>query len=73
MNEENNIQTWKKLGIEEYLLIIVGKKIGIETFVLWNAEQVGISLDEYGFETTAKKLAPRFKRRLLAELCHIKG
>lgn len=59
--EENNVQLWKKPGSEEYLLIIVGEKIGIETFILWNAEQVGISLDTYGFETTAKRLRPKFK------------
>ena len=60
-SEENNVQIWKKSGHEEYLLIIVGQKIGIETFILWNAEQVGITLDTYGFETVAKKLRPKFK------------
>lgn len=59
--EENNVQLWKKSDSEEYLLIIVGQKIGVETFLLWNAEQVGISLETYGFEKTAKKMRPTFK------------
>ena len=62
VSEENNVQLWQKTNSKvEYLIVIIGKRIGIEAFMLQNAEQVGVSLYDYGFEATVKRLRPRFK------------
>jgi hypothetical protein len=61
MFEKDNVQLHKKSGAEEYLLVIVGKKVGIETFLLTNAEHVGVNFQDYGFDTAMKELKPRFK------------
>ncbi len=43
----------------EQIVIILDK--AIETFLLWNAEQVGISIEKYGFSLTLKELGNQFK------------
>jgi hypothetical protein len=65
--EENNIQLWKKPDSDVYLIVIIGKNVGIETFVLDNARAVGVSLVTYGFETNAKKLGRKFFKTVAIE------
>ena len=67
LSEENNVQLWKKMDSGVYLIVIVGKKIGIEAFILDNAKAVGISLIEYGFETDAKKLGTKYFKTVAIE------
>lgn len=59
LSEENNVQLWKKPDSDVYLIVIVGEKAGIETFILDNAKAVGLNLVTYGFETNAKKLGKK--------------
>ena len=69
ISEENNIRLLKKPEKEIYLILIVGRKVGIETFLRWNAEQVGIDLADYGFviddTVKAKKRFSKFKKEAI--------
>ncbi len=59
IREDNNVRFLRLPQREVYLIVIVGN--GIESFLLWNAAQVNINLEDYGFETTPKRMKARFK------------
>ena len=59
ISETNKVQLLQKPNSGEYLIVIMFK--GAESFLLWNANEVGISLADYGFATTVKGLIPRLK------------
>ena len=48
----------KKAEMERYLIII---QKAIESFLIWNAEQVGIDLTDFGFPKDIKSLGNRLK------------
>ncbi|GAA4445913.1 hypothetical protein GCM10023189_00410 [Nibrella saemangeumensis] len=58
--EENKICFRHRPGSNQYLIII---DKAIETFLLWNAGQVGISISDYGFEPAIRNFGLRLKRR----------
>lgn len=60
MRQENKVCLLHKPESHQYIIII---DKAIETFLLWNAEQVGISIAAYGFESEVKKLGLQLKRR----------
>lgn len=69
VSEGNNVRLLKKPEKEIYLILIVGRKVGIETFLRWNAEQVGINLSDYGFlidyTKKGKKKFSQFKKEAM--------
>ncbi|MDQ6479637.1 hypothetical protein [Dyadobacter sp. LHD-138] len=48
----------KKVDMERYLIVV---QRAIESFLLWNAEQVGIDLGDFGFPRDIKPLGNRLK------------
>ncbi|TKT92092.1 hypothetical protein [Dyadobacter frigoris] len=48
----------KKLGKDQYLIVI---QKAIESFLVWNADQVGIDLTDFGFPKDVKSLGNRLK------------
>lgn len=56
---ENKVVFKKKRYIEHYLLVI---DKAIETFLIWNAQQVSIDLEKYGFTPNLKRLCQLMKR-----------
>jgi hypothetical protein len=58
--EENKVCFMRRPNSGEYWIRNVFG--GVEAFILWNAEQVGVNLTEYGFADTVKGLRPRFKK-----------
>ncbi|MVM30198.1 hypothetical protein GO755_09145 [Spirosoma sp. HMF4905] len=56
---ENKVIFKKKQLVEHYLLVI---DKAIETFLIWNAQQVAIDLAEYGFTSNLKRLCQLMKR-----------
>jgi len=72
---ENKVIFKKKRLIEHYLLVV---DKAIETFLIWNAQQVDIDLSDYGLTSELKRLCQLMKRttigsdpnylRLLADL-----
>ncbi|MVM41793.1 hypothetical protein GO730_35835 [Spirosoma sp. HMF3257] len=56
---ENKVIFKKKRFVEHYLLVI---DKAIETFLIWNAQQVDINLAEYGFTSNLKRLCQLMKR-----------
>jgi hypothetical protein len=48
----------KKSDKQQYLIVI---QKAIESFLIWNAEQVGIDLTDFGFPTDVKSLGNRLK------------
>ncbi|TAE31055.1 MAG: hypothetical protein EAZ91_08735 [Cytophagales bacterium] len=51
--------TLKKHPIKDQYIIIVDK--AVETFLLWNAEAVGMAVSQYGFDTSPKKFGLQLK------------
>ncbi|GAB4034435.1 hypothetical protein [Spirosoma jeollabukense] len=72
---ENKIIFKKNRLVEHYLLVI---DKAIETFIIWNAQQVNVDMTDYGFASDLKRLCQLMKRttigsdpnylRLLADL-----
>ena len=60
VREENKVCLLHKPESRQYIIII---DKAIETFLLWNADQVGLSVIAYGFESEVKKLGLQLKRR----------
>jgi hypothetical protein len=60
LNEENKIRFLHRPESGEYLIMNTFR--GAEDFILWNAQQVGIDLADYGFANTVKGLIPRLKK-----------
>ena len=76
ISEENKIRFLHRPESGEYLIMNTFR--GAEAFIIWNAQQVGINLTDYGFPTKVKPLGKYFKKlaietdpnylRLLADL-----
>ena len=58
LNEGGKVIFKKKVGVENYLIVI---QKAIETFLVWNAEQVEVELDKFGFPNDIKQLGNRLK------------
>lgn len=58
VNAGNRVLFKKKVKMERYLIVV---QRAIESFLLWNAEQVGIDLADFGFPTDIKLLGNRLK------------
>ena len=59
LSTENKVIFKKKRLVEHYIVVI---DKAIETFLIWNAQQVTIDLTEYGLTSNLKRLCQLMKR-----------
>ena len=58
LNAGDKVIFKKKAGVERYLIVI---QKAIESFLIWNAEQVEVELGNYGFPRDIKQLGNKLK------------
>ena len=61
--EQENRIVLRENSIRQQYLIIIDK--AVESFLIWNAEQVGVDMQTYGFSSVAKRLRNQTKSPII--------